>query len=314
MASAGLPLSIAVGAYGHTAALREGKVAIAGVAPDFAPGDDMIAAFRSMVRSTAYDVCELAPTTYFIARAAGAPYRALPIFLMRRFHHGGLVCRAEAGIREPTDLHGKRVGVRAYTVTSGVWSRGILADSFGVDLGRITWVVDDEDHVPALRLPANVVPAPPGRSLADMIGTGEIDAGLAGPAGIRDARPVGAHELFDDPAGREAAWYRRTGIYPIHGLVVVKESLLDAHAWLPGALFDAFSAARDGYVRRLSDGVGDSPDDRRYRALIEVVGNPLPYGIAANRPAIEALLAYSERQGLIPHRPAVDALFVDPRG
>ena len=118
-----------------------------------------------MVRDLEFDVCELAPTTYLIARARGAPYIALPIFVMRRFHHGGFVVRPDAGIKVPKDLEGKRVGVRAYSVTTGVWTRGIFVNEYGLDASKVTWVVDDEEHVTTLKLPDNVDPRA-GREIA----------------------------------------------------------------------------------------------------------------------------------------------------
>jgi 4,5-dihydroxyphthalate decarboxylase len=99
----------------------------------------IIAAFRRMVRDLEFDVCEMAPTTYMIARTRGAPYTALPIFLMRRFHHGGFVVRPDANIRAPKDLEGKKVGVRAYSVTTGVWTRGIFVNEYGLDSSKVTW-------------------------------------------------------------------------------------------------------------------------------------------------------------------------------
>ncbi len=118
-----------------------------------------------MVRDLEFDMCEMAPTTYFIARAYGAPFTALPIFLTRRFHHRGLVVRGDSGIATPKDLEGKKVGVRAYSVTTGVWTRGILTNEYGVDPRKVTWVVDDEEHVTQLKLPPNVVHVPAGNRL-----------------------------------------------------------------------------------------------------------------------------------------------------
>jgi 4,5-dihydroxyphthalate decarboxylase len=310
-----LQLSIAISSYGHAAALKDGSVAIAGVAPRFVEFANMVEAFRRMVREVAFDVCELAPTTYFAARLGGAPYVALPIFQLRHFHHGGLLCRRDAGIGTPRDLAGKRVGVRAWSVTSGVWARGILADEYGLDLSRVTWVVADDDHVATLRPPPNVVRAPAGRALADMLIDGELHAAFSGAPGIGKvpaARLAACRELFADAGALEADWYRRTGIYPIHGLIVVKDALLAAHPRLERALMTAFGESKRRYVRRLDAGEARSAADDRYRALAAIVGDPLPYGIAANRPAIEALIDYSHRQGLLARRPALEELFLDP--
>ena len=126
-------LKIAISSHGHTKALKDGSVPIKGVTPEFIDVVPIVAAFRRMVRDVEFDVCEMAPTTYMIARARGAPYIALPVFLMRRFHHGGFVVRPDAGIKVPKDLEGKKVGVRAYSVTTGVYTRGIFVNEYGLE-------------------------------------------------------------------------------------------------------------------------------------------------------------------------------------
>src|SRR6266852_5341792 len=193
-------LTIAIGDYGHTRALKSGEVAIKGVAPHFIQVVPIIGAFRRMVRDVEFDVCEMAPTTYMIARALGAPFVAIPVFLMRRFHHGGFVVRPETGIKVPKDLEGKKVGVRAYSVTTGVWTRGIFVNEYGLDSAKVTWVVDDEEHVATLKLPANVIHAPAGKSLAGMMASGELQAGFTGNAGIgRAGPPTGAWDKGGQP-------------------------------------------------------------------------------------------------------------------
>jgi len=318
-------LDIAIATYGHTAALKDRSVAVAGVAANFIDVVPIVGAFRRMVRDLEFDVCEMAPTTYMIARARGAPYIALPIFVMRRFHHGGFVVRPDAGIKVPKDLEGKKVGVRAYSVTTGVWTRGIFINEYGLDSSKVTWVVDDEEHVATLVLPPNVVHAPPGKSLASMMASGELQAGFTGPAGIgRAGPPVGNWEaggqtaaqhypeLIPDAATVEANWYRATGIYPIHGTIVVKEAVLAKHPRVAKALFDAFSAAKQPYLARLKAGIGSAPEDVRYRSFAPLMEDPLPYGMKANAASIEALITYALQQRLIPKRPAVSEVFADP--
>src|ERR1700674_4365785 len=260
-------LDIAIATYGHTAALKDGSVPIEGVSANFIEVVPIIGAFRRMVRDVEFDVCEMAPTTYLIARARGSPYIALPIFVMRRFHHGGFVVRADSGIKVPKDLEGRHVGVRAYSVTTGVWTRGIFINEYGLDSSKVTWVVDDEEHVSTLELPPNVVHAEPGKSLASMMASGELQAGFTGPAGIGRAGPPTGNweqggqtppqnypELIPDVANVEADWYRRTGIYPIHGTIVVKDEVLEKHPHVARALFDAFTAAKQPYLERLKAG------------------------------------------------------------
>jgi 4,5-dihydroxyphthalate decarboxylase len=320
-----VPLKIAIATSGHTSALKEGRVPIEGVEANFVEVVPIIAAFRRMVRDLEFDVCEMAPTTYMIARARGAPYIALPIFVMRRFHHGGFVVRADSGIAKPKDLEGRKVGVRAYSVTTGVWTRGIFVNEYGLDSSKVTWVVDDEEHVTTLKLPANVIHAPQGKSLASMMASGELQAGFSGPAGIgRAGAPTAGWEksgqtpaqnypeLIPDAAKAEAEWFRRTGIYPIHGTIVVKTEVLDKHPEVGRALYKAFIAAKKPHIERLARGEGHAPEDERYRALTPLVGDPLPYGMKANRASIEALITYALQQELIPKRPALDQVFFDP--
>ncbi len=316
-------LKIALATYGHTAAIKDGRVKIEGVDPDFVEVVPIIGAFRRMVRDLEFDVCEMAPTTYMIARGLGAPYIALPVFLMRRFHHGGFVYRPDSGIRAPKDLEGKKVGVRAYSVTTGVWTRGIFVNEYGLDSSKVTWVVDDEEHVTSLKLPPNVVHAPEGKSLAGMMASGEISAAFTGNAGIgRAGSPTGAWqqqtsaetypEMFENAPQVEADWFKRTGIYPIHGSVVVKTEVLEKYPHVAKSLVDAFVAAKAIYMDRLKSGQGDSADDKKYRGLMPIVGDPLPYGMKDNAASIEAMLTYGLQQGLIPRRMSLDEVFVDP--
>jgi len=321
-----IKLKIAIASYGHTSALKDGSVRIEGVAAEFVEVAPIVAAYRRMVRDLEFDVCEMAPTTYLIARASGAPFIGLPIFLMRRFHHSGFVVRPDAGIHGPKDLEGKRVGVRAYSVTTGVWTRGIFVNDYGLDSAKVTWVVDDEEHVTALQLPPNVMHAPPGHSLAGMMASGELQAGFTGNAGIGRAGPPVAGwqqsaaadapvypELFPNAANLEAAWFARTGIYPIHGVVVVKTDVLARRPGIARALFNAFLEAKNAYLRRLIGGEANAPEDQRYRALSARVGDPLPYGVAANRASIAALATYTLQQGLIPGPMPMSEMLVDPQ-
>jgi 4,5-dihydroxyphthalate decarboxylase len=304
-------LRIAVAEYPHTTRVRNGSIPIEGVDAEFVTVQPQIAAFRRMVRQLEFDVCELAPTTYLIARSYGVPLKALPVFLMRRFHHGGLLVRPDAGIQGPKDLEGKKVGVRAYSVTTGVWTRAILADEFGLDCSKVTWVVDDEEHVTQLRLPPNVVHTAEGQSLAEMMAQCELAAGFQGNAGIgRAGSPLSGWkiqeanypDLFPNAAELEWEWHQKTGIYPLHGMVVVKESVLAEHPWAAKSIFDAFYRAKNEWLARL---------DGSYLTLSKVVGpDPLPYGIAPNLTTIKALEEIAFRQGLTTRRMSADELFV----
>jgi 4,5-dihydroxyphthalate decarboxylase len=296
-------LKIAIADYGHTRVVKSGEVPIEGIEPDFVQVVPIIGAFRRMVRDLEFDICEMAPTTYMIARARGAPYIALPIFLMRRFHHGGFVVRPDAGIREPKDLEGKKVGVRAYSVTTGVWTRGIFVNEYGLDSSKVTWVVDDEEHVSTLKLPPNVIHAPQGKSLQSMMKSGEIQAGFTGPAGVgRAGPPISGWEKAKDAAVMadvypelianvekvEADWFHRTGIYPIHGLLVVKDEQHQALS-VAGACADerlrggqkALSRGAQTWSRRQRGGQAHSDSPAQLRApATDRNGHP-PIGIGS---------------------------------
>ncbi|EGI76217.1 ABC transporter substrate-binding protein [Hylemonella gracilis] len=314
-------LKLAIAEHPHTSAIRSGAIPIEGVDAEFITVQPQIGAFRRMVRDVEFDVCELAPTTYIIARAHGAPFVALPIFVVRRFHHAGLLVRPDAGIKTPKDLEGKKVGVRAYSVTTGVWTRQVLIDEFGLDNDKVTWVVDDEEHVTQLKLPPNVVHAPAGTSLADMVARGELVGGFAAAAGIgRTGAPTGGWkeveadypDLFPNAAQLEAEYYARTGVYPMHGTIVVKDSVLAEHPWVADSLFKAFDQAKKEWLARLDAGQATSATDKKYLELRKIVGHdPLPYGLRENLKTIEALRDTAFKQGLTPRLMPVNELFVD---
>ncbi|WP_459906033.1 ABC transporter substrate-binding protein [Caballeronia sp. HLA56] len=318
-----VPLKIAIAEHPHTSAIRNGSIPIEGVDAEFITVHPQIGAFRRMVRDVEFDVCEIAPTTYIIARAFGGPFVALPIFVVRRFHHAGLLVRPDAGIQTPKDLEGKKVGVRAYSVTTGVWTRQVLIDEFGLDSSKVTWVVDDEEHVTQLKLPSNVIHAPEGASLADMMASGELSAGFGANAGIgRTGAPTGGWkeveadypDLLPNATELEAEYFARTGVYPMHGTIVVKDSVLAEHPWIAKSIYDAFAQAKKEWLARLDAGEATSKSDQKYLELRKIVGHdPLPYGLAENLKTIEALEATAFKQGLTPRRMSIDELFVDPQ-
>ncbi|MPZ15172.1 MAG: ABC transporter substrate-binding protein, partial [Chloroflexi bacterium] len=170
-------LKTAVAPYGHTRALKDGSIRSEHLILDHVEVTPIIAAFRRMIRTLEFDVSEMALSTYLCARAHGKPLTAIPIFPLRTFLHGAIVYHTGTGIQNPKDLAGRRVGVRAYTVTSGVWVRGILKEEYGVDLDAVTWVTVDEEHVAEYSPPANVVRAD-GNDLSQMLLAGEIDAAI----------------------------------------------------------------------------------------------------------------------------------------
>ncbi|WP_250482020.1 ABC transporter substrate-binding protein [Caballeronia sp. NCTM5] len=305
-------LSIVLGRHGQVADLRSGAVQVEGYALDFIDIKRMPDAYRAMARSQPYDICEMAPTSYLMAVAAGAPITALPLPMTRRFRHAGLQRPVSSAIRGPKELAGRRVGVRAYSVTAAVWTRGILADEYGLDPESVTWFTEEEENVESFVPPSNVQRVGQGRTLAGMLRDGELDAAFAGLAGAGDD----AGELVDvvpDAKARERDWYRRTGIYPLHGVIVVRNGVLERYPSLARALFEAFSLAKESYLARVRSGSAAEAEDKRYLALAELVGDPLPYGLDENAQSFEALVRYAYRQKLIPELPSLESIVHDPR-
>src|SRR6478672_5688548 len=143
-----LKLKTVTRTQGNNRSLKNGSVTPRTFAFAFEEVDPLIAAFRRMVRGNEFDICEMAITTYICAREHGKPMTAIPIFIVRAFHHGATLTSTRAGIGKPKELEGKRVGVnRGYTVTTGVWARGVLQDEHGVDLSKVTWALSGDEHV-----------------------------------------------------------------------------------------------------------------------------------------------------------------------
>jgi 4,5-dihydroxyphthalate decarboxylase len=299
-------LKAVLGARGATAPLIDGTIRPAGFALQMENVPDVIGAFRRMVRGLEFDVCEMALSTYLCAREHGTGFTALPVFLVRAFHHGAIHVRRRDAGAAPKSLEGHRVGVAGgYTATTGMWARSLLQEEHGVQLDRVTWVLSGDEHVVAYRAPANVTHSG-GRPLTDMLVEGEIDALIGSPNGHPDIVP-----LVPDPmaAGLEAL--RTRGHYPINHLVVVRDDVLQAQPRLAPALLEAFADARQRYVAALrAPGFEpQSPEERLHRAVAQTGHDPLPYGIAANRHMLEAAIDHCLTQRIIATRPVLEQLF-----
>jgi 4,5-dihydroxyphthalate decarboxylase len=286
---------------GANQALKDGTVTPAGFSLKFEEIPVLVKGFRRMVRSLEFDVSEMALTTYLTAREHGVAFTALPIFLVRGFHHGAIRYNTRSGVRDPKDLEGRRIGVnRGYTVTTGVWARGILATEHGVDLERVTWVLSGDEHVESYVPPANVEPAD--GDLGDLLIRGEIDAVIGVDVDHPDVAP-----LIPDPAEAAIRALQERAFYPINHLVVVKDSVLQRYPEVAHAVFDAFSEAKQRYVAQLRDG---SATDRVYSRVLQTTGaDPLPYGIEPNRVMLEQLMEYALAQRILTRPADLDELF-----
>jgi len=288
-------LRTALGKSPLVRALKDGTVASDRVRFDFVEVEPVTRAFRRMTRAMEFDLCEIALTTHAQARAYGKPITALPVVLLRGFHHGALICRRGSALRGPADLVGKRIGVRAWSQTTGVWVRGILQDEYGVAPDAMTWLTEEDAHVQEFADPPCVTRIAAGQDLRAMLLAGEIDAAVA----LAGLDPEQIRTVIPDADAAAAAWYRKTGAYPVNHVVVVKDELLGEYPWLAAELMRLFVASKQR-----------APAPAPSSLTARVGDDPEPYGIAENRPAIELLMRYAAQQKLIPRAYGVDELFV----
>lgn len=282
-----LTLRTLLGDYPNTLSLKKGEVHPAGFVFDFADVKVPNAAFKDVVRHLKYDVAELAIVTYLQARAHNKPLVLLPAVVVGALPHPFLVYNAERGRVTPADLKGRRVGIRAYSVTTAAWIRGILQNDHGVDLDSIKWVTFEDPHVAEYHDPATAERAPAGKQLAKMLFDGEIDAGVVGGPDLNDSR---LRPVIPNPHEAALAWCRRQNVLPVNHMIVVKESLAKSN---PSAVKEIYRVLRES---KKAAPAGEAPDT-------------LQFGVNNVRPSLELINQYSVQQGLIPRRFDVDELF-----
>lgn len=273
-----------LGTYPATAALKSGEVRSSIVSFDFAQTPRAYTAFKTLVREHAFDVGELAIVTYLQARAFGTPYVLLPAVVAARNLFPSLVYSPARGLLAPCDLAGRRIGVRAYTQTTGAWLRGVLEQDYGVDFRQIRWVTFEDPHVANYRDPPWTERAPAGRELLDMLLDGEIDAAIFGAEPPK--APVAPVIREADSAGRD--WASRHGGTPINHMVVVHESIARQRPDVMREIYRLLLASRNA--------AGTATDGIRF-------------GVDRVRESLELIVDFAVRQAILPRRITVDELF-----
>jgi len=323
-----LKLTYASCKYDRIEALRTGEVHVAGIDLNvmvFASGRKI---FDRMIGGQEFDASELSASEFIAYAGHGdSPFVAIPVFPSRVFRHGYIFVNRRAGIRTPKELEGRRVGVPLYTQTASIWLRGHLQHQFGVDLSTIRWVQGavetggSHGHPHALPLlrPVVIEQNASGRPLSELLARGEIDAYLGSRKPPNFGTDPDVVRLLPDHHALERELYRRDKIFPIMHLVAIRRAAYEKNPWIASSLYGAFveakriARARLRYAGSLYAMLPWLQDE--IEEVDEVFGgDPFPYGIAPNRPTLEALVQYMVEQHFIASAIPVEQLFVPLHG
>jgi 4,5-dihydroxyphthalate decarboxylase len=283
-------LTIAIGTYPHTKALKEGWIVSDLLSFEFAEISPINRAFAPMVRDLRFDVCEMAIATVLQAKAFGIGISLLPITVAARFQQSALLCRADSPLRDPGDLKGRRVGVRAYSQTTGLWLRGILADEYGIKPSDIRWITFEDAHVAGYVDPAFVERTAPGKDLLTLLREGEVDAVIVGNDVPNDPD---LRTLFPDPAASAESFWQRHRFVPINHMIVIKSSIARDRPELASEVCRLFGLAKSASGLAIPD------------------RDTAPIGHEAVNPAVLMALRLAQEQGLLPGPLTLEEIWAD---
>ena len=281
-------LRIAIGDYPHTLPLKRGEITSSTLKLDFVEVKPMHTAFKPMVREHAYDASEMALVTYLQAKEYNKGLTLLPAAMLARFQHGTVLYNSARGKMGPSDLRGKRIGVRSYSQTTAVWIRGIIENDYGVDLSRVQWVTFEDGHVAEAKDPPSVIRAEKGKDITKMLLDGELDAAIYGAAMPDDPR---LQSVIANPDAEARLWYAKHHLVPVNHMVVVTNDLAEAKPEAVAELYRMLAAARAA-AGQAAGGIDTAP-----------------FGKEANDPCLELLISYAVQQGLLSRRFKVEELW-----
>jgi len=312
-----LHLTLACGDYESIRALKEGTVKPDGI--ELTVLTDMTSDIRHwrMIRNQEFDVAELSMSNYLMAKYQGLPFAAIPVFLHRRFRHGFVFLNADKGIAKPTDLIGKKVGLRNFQATANLWIRGILEHEYRVPHRQIQWFKQDDEEVEWNPPPdLNIQRVRAGRNVENMLVEGELDA-LIHPEVIQPilSKDKRVARLFPDYRALEIEYYKRTGIFPIMHTTAIRQEIVDKYPWVAINLMQAFEESKKAAYKRM-----ENPRIvplAWFRYFLEeqeeiLGGDPWVYGLGeSNRRNLETLMQYSREQGLLGRKMSLEELFIN---
>lgn len=320
-------LNFLSGTYDRVLPLFTGEVKLEGFDLRCHALDNPREVFDLMARTSQYDASEMSAAEYITSSSGGvSPFVALPAFVSKVFRHGFIFINQQAGIDGPEDLAGKRIGIPLYTQSAAVWIRGILQSEYGVDLSKVRWVQGALNYagrygrlaISPLLQPIDLEQAPEDRSLNDMLVSGDLDAVIGAEVPAAYGRVPFIRRLFPDFRDREKAYFRRTGIFPIMHLVVLRREVHERHPALGQALYDALCEAKALSIKKMRDVSVTrymlpwlASDIEEIDALFGA--DHWAYGVEANRRTLEQFVDYLADQHLIPSRVPVEGLFLPVR-
>ena len=310
-------LTLATGDYESVRALKEGTVRPDGI--ELTVLTDMTSDVRHwrMIRNREFDIAELSMSNYLTAKYIGLPFVAIPVFLHRRFRHGFIFVNTSKGIRKPSDLIGRRIGLRNFQATTNLWVRGILEHEHQVPHRSVQWFTQDEEEVkwtPPADL--NIQRVSPGKNVEKMLLDGEPDA-LIHPELVQAIRTndKSVTRLFPHYRDLEIDYFKRTGIFPIMHTTAIKQEVVDRYPWAPLNLMRAFEEAKRIAYKRMENPriVPLAWFSHFLEEQEEILGrDPWVYGLGnENRKNLETLMQYSQEQGLIGKKLSLDELFIN---
>jgi 4,5-dihydroxyphthalate decarboxylase len=316
-----IPITLACGDYDRTRAIKDGRVTVEGCDVNYIPLEPE-EVFHRAFKHQEFDVCELSFSSYLRTMDAGtSAYVGVPAFVSRLFRHSAVYIRTDRGIRHPSDLKGKLIGLPEYQITAVVWLRGIMQDEYGVKPTDIRWRqggIEEPgrtERTPLKPIPGLDLKSVPDKALSAMLEAGELDAifSARAPSCFVKGAPNIAR-LFPDYREVEKAYYRKTQMFPIMHLIGVKRHLVERHPWLPASLYKAFSLAKAHALHDVRDInallvtlpwlVAEAEE------TVALMGEDFwRYGVKENAKEIEALTRYAHEQGLVSRKFSMDQLF-----
>jgi 4,5-dihydroxyphthalate decarboxylase len=312
-----IPLTMACGDYEIVRALKEGTVRPDGIDLTILTGMDSATRHWRFLRNQEFDMAETSASSYIVARDRGFPFTALPVFLHRRFRHGFVFINTTKGINKPTDLIGRKVGIKSFLVTAVHWLRGILEHEYGVPHKSIEWFAEldeDIDFTPPADLKLRRLNHD--QSVEAMLADGELDALLHSDI-IKPflAKHPNVGRLFPNYKDEEIAYYKKTGIFPIMHVFGIKQEIVERHPWVPVNMFLAFNEAKAIALKRMLNPrlVPLAWYQEAREEQEQILGpDPWEYGLSdRNRHTLETLAGYSHEQGLTKRRMPLEELFSD---